>query len=150
MVVVVSLSERNQRDEPAVPAGILCSMGLTAPDMADGIDAKGGVQDREGSPHAGEQKAPDAADQSVRNEADHKRQRQSAKHDECVVFMLPDGYRILRDAGGILHVIILPFCEEPATMAMPESQLCVVGISFLVALGMVAKVVCGPLDGTVL
>lgn len=150
MVVVISLSERNQRDEPAVPAGILCSMGLTAPEVADGIDAKGGVQDGEGSSHAGKQKTPDAADQSVRHKADHKCQRQAAKYDECVVFMLPDGHRILRDAGGILHVVILPFREEPATMAVPEPQFRVVGIAFLVALGMVAKVVCGPLDGTVL
>lgn len=150
MVVVVSLSERNQGDEPAVPAGILCSMGLTAPDVANGIDAKGRVQDCEGSSHAGEQKASDASDQSVRYEADHKCQRQAAKYNECVVFMLPDGHRILRDAGGILYVVILPFREEPATMTMPEPQLRVVGIAFLVALGMVAKVVRGPLDGTVL
>jgi len=125
-------------------------MGLTAPDVTNGIDAKGGVQDRKGSSYAGEQKASDAADQPVCHEADHKCQREAAKYDECVVFMLPDGHRILRDAGGILHVIILPFREEPAAMAMPESQLCVVGIAFLIALGMVAKVVSGPLDGTVL
>ena len=55
--------------------------------------------------------------------------------------MLPDGDGILRDAGSVLDIVILSLSEEPATVAMPKPELGVVRISFLIALGMVAKVV---------
>lgn len=150
MIVVVSLAECNQGDKPAVAAGIFRPVGLTAPDMADGIDAKRGVQNRKGSSHAGEQKAADAADQPVGDESDEKRQCQAAQHDERVMLMLPDGYGVLRDTGGVLHIVILPFGEEPATVTVPEPELGVVGVALLIALRMMSEMIGRPLDGAVL
>jgi hypothetical protein len=53
MVIVIPLPEREEGDPPTVPAGIGLAMWLVAPEMADGIDAEGGVQHKEHPPDAG-------------------------------------------------------------------------------------------------
>ena len=52
-------------------------MGLTAPQMADRIDAKGRIEYGEGAADAGEQETPQAADPTIMEEANHKRESES-------------------------------------------------------------------------
>ena len=49
-------------------------MRLTAPQMADRIDAKGRIEYGEGAADAGEQETPQAANPTVMQKADHKRE----------------------------------------------------------------------------
>lgn len=74
VIVMVALAERDQRDPPAVPAGILCAVRLIAPDVADGVDAEGRVQDGKGSADAGQQKTPYAPRHAIGEIADDERQ----------------------------------------------------------------------------
>ena len=50
VVIMVSLSQRNERHPPTVPTGIRPTVGLTSPQMTDGIDAERGVQDQKDPP----------------------------------------------------------------------------------------------------
>ena len=64
--------------------------------------------------------------------------------------MLPDRNGVVRDARCILGIGVLIGGEEPSTMAMPESTLCIVRIFFLVTVRVMTQMIGGPFDGGVL
>src|SRR5205807_4411366 len=61
MVIVITLAERDERHQPIVPARVRRRVGLFAPEMADGIDAEGRIEDHEHPGDAGQQEAPEPA-----------------------------------------------------------------------------------------
>jgi len=73
MVVVVALPQRDQRHPPTVPARVRLGVGLAPPQMTDGIDAEGGVQDQKDPHDPGQQEAAEPASPSSDKKADHER-----------------------------------------------------------------------------
>lgn len=98
MVIVVPFTERDQRDPPVIPTRIGGVVGLTAPQVAHGVDAKGRVEDREGPPDSGEEKATDPTHPAVGHQADDKGNRKAGEHNGHIVPRLPHDDRILPQA----------------------------------------------------
>jgi hypothetical protein len=53
MIIVIALSKGQKGNQPTVPAGIGLAVGLTSPQMANGIDAERRVEHKENAAHAG-------------------------------------------------------------------------------------------------
>lgn len=65
VVIVVPLTEAEERDQPVVAAAVPRSVWLRSEHMTQGVDGKGRIEHHEHPEHSGEEKTPDAADQSA-------------------------------------------------------------------------------------
>ncbi len=73
MVVMIALAECDERDEPAIPAGVGGAVRLPSPQMADGVDAERRIQHGECAAQTGEEKAAYSAHEAVMEKADEER-----------------------------------------------------------------------------
>ena len=147
---MASLSQRDERHPPTVPTGIGPTVGLPSPQMTDGIDAEGGVQDQKDPPGAGRYEAAHAAYPAVGEVPCKKRQRQFGQEKGNVPAVLPHHYRIFPQPGRILFGPVRVFREEPDAVAVPESFRRVVGILLLVHTRVVPGVNCTSFQRRVL
>lgn len=73
VIVVITLAESDQGDQPAVPAAVLSAVRLVSPHMADRIDAEGRIQHQEGSEHTGEKKPGERPNPTAMKKTDQRR-----------------------------------------------------------------------------
>lgn len=73
-------------------------MGLAAPQVTHGVDTEGRVEDREGPPDSGEEKATDPSHPTVGHQADDKGNRKTGEHNGDIVSRLPHDDWILPQA----------------------------------------------------
>ena len=104
VIIVIALSEGQQRDHPAIPTRIGDGVRLIAPQMADGIDAECGVQDEEGPAQTGQEKASQSADPSAIERPDRQRNGQTGQNDQHVIAMLPHDQWIFPELKRVLLV----------------------------------------------
>ena len=121
-------------------------MRLGAPQMANGIDAKRGIQDEKGSSDAGEQETAQSLDPAAVQESHHERERQAGKDNGDIITILPHHHGILFEFGGIFVVFMGILPEQPSAMTVPEPQLSIVRVLFLVAPGVMADVIRCPFE----
>ena len=120
------------------------------PDVTDGVDAKGRIENGKGPADPGEKKASDTAHEPALEIADQKREPQSGQHDGRVVPVLPERDRVLHHAACVLQIVVLALAEEPAAVTVPEPELGVIRVRFLIAMRMMAQVIGGPFDRGIL
>ena len=125
-------------------------MWLLSPEMADGIDAEGGIEHSKGATDAGKKETADSPHHSVVKKSDHERGSEPTENEGRIVPMLPYGHRINSHSRGIFSIGVRVWGQKPSAVAMPESHLGIVGIFFTVAVRMVAEMISGPLDGGIL
>lgn len=150
MVIMVSLSQRDERHPPAVSTGIGPTVGLTSPQMTDGIDAERGVQHQKDPPGTGQHEAAHTTYSAVVDVPDEKRQRQSGQEKGHIPAMLPHHYRIFPQPGRISFSSVGALHEEPHTVAIAESVRRVVGILLLIHSRMVSSMIGSPFQRRVL
>src|SRR5438132_9734774 len=145
VIIVISLSEGQERHDPAVTARICNRMRLPAPKMADGVDAEGGVQHKKRAAHSRQQKTAQPAGPTVIEKAYDERQDQAGDNDRHIVAMLPEDHRILPQTRGVSFVIRERIPEkDPPDVTVPKSPLGVVRVLVLVAPSMVANMSRSP------
>ena len=125
-------------------------MRLLSPQMADGVDEKRRIENSECAPHAGEEKTPYPAHQTVVEKADEKCTGQAREEQEGIVLVLPDRGGIVRDARCIFGIGVPIDGKEPSAVAMPEPLLCIVRIFFLVTVRVMTQMIGCPFDSGVL
>lgn len=150
MVIVVPFSQRDQRHPPTVPTGIGLTVGLTSPQVTDGIDAERRVQHQKDPPDTGQQEATHAAYPAVVGVSHEKRQRQTGQDDGDVPAVLPHHHAILAQPGRVSFGLVRAFREDPAAVAVPESSRRVVGVYLLVHARMVPSMIGAPFQRRVL
>src|SRR6059036_1544532 len=101
VVVVIAFPKGQERDPPAVPAAVFSAVRLRSPEVTDGVDAEGGVEDKKDTGHPGEQKATYSAHPSSVEEPHHKRERQTGEDDLNIIPVLPHDDRILAQFGFV-------------------------------------------------
>ena len=101
---MIPLAKRQEGYPPTISARIELTVRLFSPKMADGINAKRGVEDGKGSTHTGEEKTSDAAEPVAIKHADEKRQGQADEYDVNIVLMLPHHDAVLPQSRGIFFV----------------------------------------------
>src|SRR5947199_5049064 len=119
-------------------------MWLFPPEMANGIDAKGGVEHEEGPSYSRQQETSQSAHPPVVEKAHDKGQSQPGDHDGYIVTILPEDQGILAQARAVFPVAILIFKKDPAAVRIPKTPLRVIGIIVLVAARVMPDVSAGP------
>ena len=141
---MVFLSQRDERHPATVPTRIGPTVGLTSPQMTDGIDAERGVQNQKDPPGSGHHETAHAAYPVVGEVPDEKRQCQSGQEKWNVPAVLPHHQIILSQPGRISFGPVRAFREEPGAVAVPKSFRRVVEIFLLVHTRMVPGVIGTP------
>ena len=150
MVIMVALSQRDERHPPTVPTGIGPAVGLASPQMTDGIDAERRVQHQKDPASTGQQETAHAADPAIVQIPYEKRQRQSGQKKGDIPAVLPHHNTVLAQPGHVSFGPVRAFHEEPDAVAIPESFRRVVGILLLVHARMVPSMIGAPFQRRVL
>ena len=79
-------------------------MGLVAPQVANGIDAKRGIQDEKSSRDSGEQETAHSLNPAAVQKSHHERNRQAGQDNRDIITILPYHHRVLFQLGGIFIV----------------------------------------------
>src|SRR5205814_2376814 len=97
-----------------------------------------------------QQEGTNAALPAVVPDTKEKRKQQPRDHNRPVIAILPYHDRIAAQTNLVLRRAIGSCVEEPTTVAVPESLGGIVGVLFLIRLGVMADMVGAPLEGGVL
>ena len=146
MIVMIPLAKGNERYPPAISARIELPVRLLSPKMADGINAKGRVEDRKGSTNTCEEETSDSADPIAIQQPNEKRQGQARDHDGNIVSVLPHHDAVLSQTRGIFVVGPWIVIKQPPAVAIPKSPLRIVGVQILIAVRVVADMVGRPFE----
>src|SRR5437660_6009009 len=107
-------------------------MRLFPPEVANGIDAKSGIEHEKGPSHSRQQETSQSAHPPIVKKAHDKGQGQPGDHDRNIVTILPEDQGILAQARAVFSVAILIFKKDPAAVRIPKTPLSVIRIIVLV------------------
>lgn len=141
VIIMITLSERDERNPPTVMTGIGSSVRLGPPQVADRVNTKRGIQDKKGSSESGKQETSQSPGPAAVQYPHHEGKHQAGNDDGDIVTMLPHHDRVLFQFGGVFFVFVRVLPEEPSTMAVPESELGIIRVLFAVAPGVMANVI---------
>ncbi len=119
-------------------------MRLFSPEVANGIDAKSGIEHEKGPSHSRQQETSQSAHPPIVEKAHDKGQGQPGDHDRNIVTILPEDQGILAQARAVFPVAILIFKKDPAAVRIPKTPLSVIRIIVLVGARVMPDVGAGP------
>lgn len=118
--------------------------------MAQGIDAKGGIQNGKGASDAGQEKAADGAHPPMHEQSDEEGKQESRKDNRHIIPRLPHDDGVSPEAGGVSLIRIAVSGKQPSAVAVPKPTPGVIGVFRAVTLSVMAKMICRPLEHRVL
>ena len=145
VVIVITLAEADEGDQPAVAAAVLRAVGLSPDHMAEGVDGEGRIEDHEHPEQAAHEEPTDAPEKrAVPQESDTEGDGKTRSNNHPVILVLPENHRIAAQSNFIFTEPMRRMIEQPAAVAVPEPSGGIVGVFIRIRARVMTDVVRSP------